>query len=600
MRFTHVWISRQGFVRAFLFCVGAVFVHDIIVQDIIRGQGTRNLIDLTQPPVQPPAQPSTQPPAQPSGTAPVPSIPNRPAVGGTVSPPSLPSLPSPPSNPIGLPGGNTPSATVPALSSGFLKAMTFPPASNASTDSPQTSAPAVLPKTPEKSPRDMATSVLEEYTEDDREEQEILSLRQQAANMADPEQCRAEMDRISVMETNFRNRQTRRAIDEADAKLFYVPRIKEQYLKEGWCQLFDGHTNFGWEIQTQGPYAGGKFTFDQNELCSDDYFPGLIYTQMPFGNVNVRFNYWAEKDSEVYLLMKTSPDPADLKSSCYAFVLNSRQSSYSRGLPLGRHGLSPQELRERRELWDNPKKEEEETWHSFSVKFAKNQFEIWLDKHPPEVYFDGNPIASGHIAFLVAKGKARFRDVLWQPNQTVPLFDTLQVGALPWRLSDGTEFSQQGEDVFHLPRGSVESKELFTNFVFQMEYFQGMNSGKASLSVRSIPGQENTGYEVSLQNFPRLQDRKSVVGVDAGSFRQFKDARYTRPQDRRWTYLTIAAMGRQFQTWVNGVPVCLIEDKRKTLSATGPFLEPGAIRLSVPQENTLLQFRHLSVSTVLP
>jgi len=347
---------------------------------------------------------------------------------------------------------------------------------DSSADSSQTSAPDTRPKTLAQSLVDLVASVVEEDTEDEREEKEIQGLRQRAEQMSDPEQRQVELDRVAITETNFRNRLARRATDEVNAKLFYFPRLKEQYLKDGWCQLFDGHTDYGWKTQTEGPYAGGKFTFGQNEICSDDRHPGLIYTQIPFGDVSVRFNYWAEKDSEVYLLMKTPPDPADLNRSCYTFVLNSRLSSYPRGIPLGRHHLPLHTLREMRELWDDPRNENEGTWHSVIVKFAKNEYQVWFDKRPPETYFDYNPIASGHIAFLVAKGKVRFRDILWQPNQSVSLFDTQFTNELPWRLSEGTEFSKHEEDIFSLRGGSVESKGLFTNFMLQMEYFQGVNT----------------------------------------------------------------------------------------------------------------------------
>jgi hypothetical protein len=113
---------------------------------------------------------------------------------------------------------------------------------------------------------------------------------------------------------------------------------------------------------------------------------------------------------------------------------------------------------------------------------------------------------------------------------------------------------------------------------------------------------EQSGYEISLQNFPTRQDRESVRGVDAGAFRQRQDARYIRAQDMQWTHLTVAAMDRQLATWVNGVPVCEITDRRTVPwpPGTGPFLQPGAISLSVPEDNQSFQFRRLTVAPVAP
>jgi hypothetical protein len=383
--------------------------------------------------------------------------------------------------------------------------------------------------------------------------------------------------------------------------LFYFPRLKERWLREGWCQLFDGHTDFGWKTQTEGNYAGpwegGKFTFGQGEISSDPRFPGLIYTQIPFGDVNLRFDYWAEKDSRVFLLLKTPPDPADLNKSCYTFVLNSDQSYRPRGLLVGRHGHSLAELRDMRNTWDDPMNEAEGTWHSVTVKIEESNIQFWLNKRTPITYYVEKPIQTGHIAFLVTKGKARFRNILWRPSLPVAIFDTENREERPWRLSEGGECVGNNEAGFSLLVGSIESKEVFENYVMQMQYRQGAISGKSSLRVRSVPEKENTGYAISLQNAPTRYDRETVRGVDAGAFLETADARYIRAQDQQWTYFTLVAMDRQMQTWVNGVPVCEIHEKRgKKDALSAPFLNPGTIRLTVPTENDQFQFRHLTVS----
>jgi hypothetical protein len=445
-------------------------------------------------------------------------------------------------------------------------------------------------------------SVLEEETEDEREVRALYERRQRAEQITDPEQRQEELDRIQWDETKFQNRLARRQEDEVGTEdmLFYIPRLKEQWLKNGWCQLFDGYTDFGWKIQTEGNYAGpwegGKFTFGQGEICSDPRFPGLIYTQIPFGDVNLRFDYWAEKDSRIFLLLQTPPDPADLNKSCYAFVLNSDQSDRPRGLLLGRHVHSFDELRNMRNAWDDPMNNDRGTWHSVTFKAEDGNIQFWLDKRTPISYYVENPLPAGHIAFLVTKGKARFQNILWRPTQSVAIFDVDEQEERPWRLSKEGELVGNNDSGFSLLVGSVESKEVFRNYALQMEYRQGDNYGKSSLWTRSLPGKENTGYEISLQNVPRRSDRETVRGIDAGGFIKAKDARYIRARDQQWTYFTMVAMDRKIHTWVNGVPVCEIYDKRGKQDVPAPFLDPGTIRLSVPKENDQFQFRRLTIS----
>ena len=453
------------------------------------------------------------------------------------------------------------------------------------------------------------TSVLEDVTEDEREERELLFLRQRAEHIFDSRRREEEMNRVRVLEADFENRRALRAENEVGADLFYFPRLKEQLLRDGWTQLFDGHTDFGWKIQDTGPYAGGNFFFGQNEIRSDPYQPGLIYTAIPFGDISLRFDYWAEDDAEVFLLLKTPPSPADLNTSCYAFVLNSTHSMRPRGIPLGRHGLSAEELRTL-QLQDSRASGGNE-WQSVVIKNEGGNIRIWMGSRTPVTYFDPTPIPSGHVAFLVARGEVRFQNILWQPTDAISVFDTARSAVIPWRLSEDADLlrtniaGHSGDAGFRLSGGSVESKEVFGDFALQMKYKQGKPSGQSSLFIRAVPEQENTGYGISLQNLPKRQDREAAVGVDAGAFRNIKDARYTRPPDMQWTYLTVMAVGNQMQTWVNGVPVCVITDIRSvrenvlSTNRKAPFLSSGTIRLQVPPENTLFEFRNLMVSPIL-
>ena len=448
-------------------------------------------------------------------------------------------------------------------------------------------------------------SVLEDATEDEREERELQTRRQRIEQITDSVQQQMEMELLQRDEANRQNRLARRQRDEVGADLFYFPRLKEQLLQEGWCQLFDGHTDFGWKVQTEGPHGGGKFTFGQGEIVNDPLHPGMVYTEIPFGDIHLRFDYWAEKDSEVLLLLKTPSNPGDLEKSCYTFVLNSSQSNRPRGLLLGRHELSIADLRAVRELWDNPTNTEEGSWHSVQVKTEGNDIQFWMDRRPATSYFDRESIRTGHVGFLVTKGRVRFQNILWRPSLSVSIFDTDNIiPGTPWQVLEGGEFTGNASSAFRLLTGSVESKEVYKDYILQMQYIQRNNSGRSSLFVRSLPGRVDTGYEISLQNFPLRKDRETAVGVDAGGFLNIKNARYIRAQDRQWTYLTVAAMGRQIQTWVNGVPVCSIHDRRTVRESVptdrqrDPFLGPGTIRFSVPPENTEFQFRHLTVSPI--
>jgi len=542
------------------------------------GQGTRDLFDFDPSSGAP--QPRVSPPTVTHIVIPVPSLPS----SGETTTSRLPEsvlLPNVPSIPISSGLGRLLTRDLPTLADAEGTSSAVTPGLNVA-----------------RQAVDRFETILEEETEDEREERELLIQRQRAELILDTRRREAALEQVLQAETARQNRLARRAIDEVGADLFYVPRLKELYLNAGWVQLFDGHTDTGWNVQDSGHYAGGRFTFGQGEIRSDPYHPGMVYTTMPFGDLTLRFDYWAERNSEVLLLLKTPPNPEDLNTSCYTIVLNSGRANRPRGLLLGRHDYSLPQLRTMRETRDDPANEEEGTWHSITVRIEGGNIQIWQDRRGVSAYFDPHPISAGHIAFLVAKGEARFQNIIWQPKQPIAIFDAEDRSDLSRHISENLEIVGNNTTGFRLLSGSVESTDVFCNFVLQMQYFQGNVSGNSSLFVRALPGQRNTGYEISLQNFPRLHDRESAVGVDAGSFRHIRNARYVRAQDMQWTYLTVAVMDRQLKTWVNGIPVCEIEDRRTRATETGPFLEPGTIRLTVPDDNTSFQFRRLTVSPV--
>ena len=235
---------------------------------------------------------------------------------------------------------------------------------------------------------------------------------------------------------------------------------------------------------------------------------------------------------------------------------------------------------------------------------------MWMDKRSSKPFYIEKPIRSGHIAFLVTRGKVRFQNILWQPTLASPIFDADgYTGEIPYKVFDGAYLTGDNAAGFHLLYGAIESKKVYDNFMLQTQYFQRNNSGQSSLFVRSEPGVENTGYEISLQNFPKRQDREKKRGVDAGGFVDMKDARYVRAQDQQWTYFTAVVMNRQIQTWVNGVPVGEMTDRKRVKEkgpaelftrSAGPFLKPGTIRFSVPADNSDFQFRRLILSPILP
>ncbi|MDR0869724.1 MAG: DUF1080 domain-containing protein [Planctomycetaceae bacterium] len=446
------------------------------------------------------------------------------------------------------------------------------------------------PKVPDTVKRDAPV-----LSEDERIAQEVKAKREALEKLEDSEQKQKDLEALKRREEARQRWQQQRAEAERGANLFEIPpslRLKDQALKDGWCLLFDGKTLFGWRSQQEGPYAGGQFTAEDGEtLCSNPEHPGLLYTTAQFGDCTVMFEYQAEKDAEAFLLLRTPPNPKNLHTSCYTIVLNSADPSRPRGSIPGRLQVNETQIVNARRRREN---EDPNEWHRLKAQFDANRLQITVDNDEPANLLDVKPLGYGYIGLLVTKGTVRFRMMLWKPGSEASLFDGVSYDN-SWRTHGKAMKVAVLNSALQLAggQGVLETRSTFGNFVFQGEYSIAYTSGKGNVFLRSHPREPQTGYTVSLQNFPTRQDRNGGKGVDAGAFSGVKNARYTRPQDQKWNYLTIAAAGRQFQTWVNGVPVCEMTDKE------GRFTE-GTIQLTLPQDDGNVQFRNLRISPYPP
>jgi len=391
---------------------------------------------------------------------------------------------------------------------------------------------------------------------------------------------------------------------EKGAAFFELPenlRIPEQQLKAGSCNLFDGKTFFGWRVQNEGPYGGGRFFIDNQMICSDPEHPGLLYTTNQFGDATFQLEYQAEENAEVFLLVRTSPNPRDLHSSCYAIVLNSGDYHRSRGTILGRHLLSVEQLQKREReakaatAADNIPPDKR--WRKATAQFDGTMLRVVIDKDEAVTLVEAKPPGCGYLGILVTKGTAKFRNLIWTPGSSISLFDGVDSTA-EWRHREAVKWAPTSA-AFTLQLsggpGVVETTRTFDNFVLQFEYNITHSFGRSGLFFRSTPREEQTGYEVAIQNMPTKEDRAGTVGVDVGSFRSAKQGRFLRTSDQQWNYLTVLAVDRHFQTWVNGVPVC-----EWTVPADRPLITSGTLQFLAPTDATNVQFRNIRYTPIQP
>ncbi len=429
------------------------------------------------------------------------------------------------------------------------------------------------------------------------------------ADIQDAEQIQRDREALQKREDARQHWLEQRNEAERGANLFTIApylALTPQRLRAGWCHLFDGQTMFGWQTPRSGSYSGGRFFVQDGELRSTPRRPCLLLTSSQFGDATLFFEYQADQNAEAYFLLRTSPDPNDPQSACYMIVLNAGELAFPVGSVLWRQGLhAANSLGESKDT--SARKQNapgSPNWTRIQIQFHGTQLQVTVNQEKPITLHDPTPLGYGYMGLLVQRGDVRFRNMFWRPGPAEALSDPVAPGSF-WASNSAdlnVKPTIQGTMQLTGGPGFIESRRSYGNFVLQFEYNIAFTSARSSLFFRSVPGRVPSGYEISLQNFPTRADRDQTVGVDAGSFRSLRNGRYVRPPDQAWNHVTLLAVDRRFQTWINGIPVAEMNDVRPPSANpdAGPFLAPGTLRFLAPTAETNIDFRNIRIAPISP
>ena len=97
--------------------------------------------------------------------------------------------------------------------------------------------------------------------------------------------------------------------------------ISPELARQGWIALFDGHSLFGWRVE-----SSANWQVKDGQLFATSGQPGLIRTASQFSNFNLYLEYVCAENAEADLFLRTSPRPADDMSNGYRVKLKADDS----------------------------------------------------------------------------------------------------------------------------------------------------------------------------------------------------------------------------------------------------------------------------------
>jgi hypothetical protein len=355
-----------------------------------------------------------------------------------------------------------------------------------------------------------------------------------------------------------------------------------ELLEQGWIQLFDGETLFGWQ-----PTGEADWEIANGEVRTRGEKPGFLMTTTEWGDYELHAEFRPAADTNSGIFLRTPIEPRNPAQDCYELNIAPQDNPFPTAGLVGRQKA---ELSHE----DFPTADE---WHAFHATLEGGKVTIVLDGKRVLEYSDDTPVRIGHIGLQSREGPVAFRNIRLRPIGLDPLFNGRNLDAWNTERAERSRFevTQDGElQVLDGP-GQIETDRELANFVLQLECKvngDGLNSG---IFFRTLREGRWAGYESQINNVFKDGDPTKPADFGTGGIYRRQPARRIVANDHEWFTKTIVADGRHMAVWVNGYQVSDWTDKRPPReNAREGFREgAGVIAIQGHDPTTNLLFRNI-------
>ncbi|MBA4032920.1 MAG: DUF1080 domain-containing protein [Planctomyces sp.] len=358
-------------------------------------------------------------------------------------------------------------------------------------------------------------------------------------------------------------------------------------IEAGWIKLFDGHTLFGWQ-----PNSEAKWTVANGEILIPDGPKGLLCTTTRFANYDLRCDVWIEAESNSGIFLRTVLNPKNPAVDCYELnICDNHPAGFTSGSLVARA---------------KPTKTiaTAGAWHTYEATVNGSSLTVKLDGELIASYTDDtpSPLKTGFIGLQQNGGPARFRSIYLKPLGLEPLWNGKDLTG--WRVVPGSAgtFAVEG-DYLHVEggRGFLETEKTAGDFVFQFTARTLDKNLNGGIFFRAMEGTEKTpshGYEYQIHNGIKNGDRNQPLDHGTGAIFRRVSARRVVANDNEWLTGTLIADGPHFSTWVNGIQmVDWTDDRAPNLNPReGQRLEPGHFSLQGHDPGTKFDYKSITLA----
>ena len=368
----------------------------------------------------------------------------------------------------------------------------------------------------------------------------------------------------------------------------YINPLTEQQMAQGWINLFDGQSLFGWK-----PQNAVNWSVQDRQITASKGPIGLLLTRVRFADFKLVLDYRLSEGGNSGVFIRCAKSPTDPKLDCYEINLaDSHPEGYLTGSFVGLHRFDP------------GKPTADGKWHQLQITADGNSFVVLIDGKMKTEFRDDrkNWLRSGLIGLQKNSGEIAFRNIRLKPLNQRELFNGKDLSG--WREVPGSKSHFEVVDgTIHVTNGPgfLETEKTFENFILQFQAKTNAPELNSGLFFRAMEGTEkapSNGYEVQIHNGFKDGDRNKPNNAGTGAIFRRVNARRVVSSDNKWCTITLIADGPHISTWVDGYQVVDWEDTRKPdpNPRRGKRLEAGHLSLQGHDPTTDLSFKKIEIS----
>lgn len=377
--------------------------------------------------------------------------------------------------------------------------------------------------------------------------------------------------------------------DDYESKLesFQASPLTKAEVADGWLNLFDGETLFGWRNEGDADFR----VLDGLVVAAEGTRPCLLRTTAQFDEYRLRVTFLSDIGTNSGIFLHTPPVPTNPAVDCYELnIADEGTNPFPTGSLVGRTEVAG----------GHDKLE----WQTFDVTVTKAEVVVLLDGKEIVRYEDPKPLQRGCIGLQYNSGRIAFGNVQLQPLGLDAIFNGRDLSGWTQYPELEGEFSvdENGKLSVTGGRGQLESKGLYQDFILRLSCKTNAENLNSGLFFRCIPGELMNGYESQIHNGFVDGDRSKPVDCGTGGIFRQQDARLVVADDLEWFHKTIVAHGAHFAIWVNGIQVCDWTDPRDEdpNPRRGRRLDAGTLMIQAHDPTTDLLFDGIKVRTLDP